>query len=224
MKFTVPKIPRRWLLILPVFLIAIGAMFVMRSREKPTGPVAQAVMAASVRLSKTILPSGTAKEMNMQLALRLAQTKQFAAARKVFEELLLGEPTNVSLLNNIAYVSGEMGDYPRAGEYLQTAIQVSEACAECLNNLGAVLYKQGKKDEAKQSFEKAAKIDPTYVDPKLNLAVLLEENSDWSGALEWYRQAEPGIKDPEIKKWVSMRAVWMAEIATANKRQVAGER
>jgi len=224
LRLPLTQIPKRWLVILPVFLFAIVTVVVMRARAKPEGKIAEAVMTASVRLSKTILPARTAKEMNADLAVRLAQSKQYPAARKVFEEILLSEPTNVSILNNIAFVSAEMGDVPRAIEYLQTALQVSEACAECFNNLGSLLHKQGKGIEAKSNFERAVKLDPFYVDPKLNLGVLLEESSDWTGAYEWYRQAEPGIKDPELKKWVGVRIIWMSEISTANKRQIAGEK
>ena len=203
-------------------MFALVLVLVVGLRKGP--PKAEELLTASVRLSKTILPSGTARDWNAELGVRLAKGKHFGAARKVFEEILLIEPTNVSLLNNIAFVSGEQGDFARASEYLQTAIQISENCAECFNNMGSLLYKQGKKAEAKAQFEKATKIDGNYIDPKLNLAVLMEEESDWQSALDWYRQVAPLVQDPETKKWVDGRSAWMLEIAQSTKRSVAGEK
>jgi len=216
-------IPTRWKIGLPMFALVLVAILGLRKGGSASSTKTEDLLTASVRLSKTILPAGTARDWNAELGVRLAKSKQYGAARRVFEEILLLEPTNVSLLNNIAFVCGEQGDFARAAEYLQTAIQVSENCAECFNNLGSLLYKQGKKAEAKTNFERATKIDGNYVDPKLNLAVMLEEESDWPGALEWYRQVVPLLQDPEVKKWVDGRAAWMLEIAQSTKRQVAGE-
>lgn len=216
------SIPPRWKIGLPMFGLVLVA--IVNLKKAPQAVTTEELITASVRLSKNILPSGTARDWNAELGVRLAKGKQYGAARKVFEEILLIEPTNISILNNIAFVSGEQGDYPRAMEYLQTALQVSETCAECYNNMGTLLYKQGKRDEARTAFEKAARIDGNYVDPKLNIAVLLEEDSDWQGALDWYKQAEALITDPEVKKWVLSRATWMAEIARNTKRNIAGEK
>lgn len=200
-------------------LVLIAAIGLKRSPPK-----AEEILTASVRLSKTLLPAGTARDWNMELGVRLAKKKHYGAARKIFEEILLMEPTNISLLNNIAYVAGEQGDLARAAEYLQTALQISDQCAECLNNLGTILVKQSKVTEARVSFERATKIDGNYLDPRLNLAVLLEGESDWIAALDWYRQSEPLVQDPEIRKWVNARAAWMAEAAQNAKRQIAGEK
>jgi len=217
-------IPTRWKIGLPMFALVLALIVGLRKGPaKPAGTTMEEMLTASVRLSKTILPAGTARDWNAELGVRLAKSKQYGAARKVFEEILLLEPTNISLLNNVAFVCGEQGEFARAAEYLATALQVSENCAECYNNMGSLMYKQGKKAEAKANFERATKIDGNYIDPKLNLAVLLEEESDWLGALEWYRQVAPLLQDPEVKKWVDGRAAWMLEIAQSTKRQIAGE-
>ena len=226
LKLKLSAIPTRWKIGLPMFALVLAALVGLRkpATEGTSSSSGEDLLTATVRLSKSILPAGTARDWNMELGVRLAKAKHFPAARKIFEEILLLEPTNVSLLNNIAYVSGEQGDYARALEYLQTALQVSETCAECFNNVGTILHKQGKSAEAKTAFERAMKIDANYIDPKLSLAVLFEEESDWQGALDMYRQVENVIQDPEIKKWVSTRALWMSEISQTTKRQVAGEK
>lgn len=216
------SIPTRWKIALPMFALVLIAVVNLKKGHQSVSK--EEILTASVRLSKSILPSGTAKEWNAELAIRLVKSKQFGAARKIFEELLLSEPTNVALLNNIAYVSGEQGDFTRAAEYLQTALQVSDNCAECHNNLGSLFYKQGKKEEARAAFDKATKVDGNYLDAKLNLAMMMEEDSDWQGALDLYKQSDALVTDPEVKKWVQNRAVWMAEIASNAKRNLAGDK
>ncbi len=214
------KIPMRWIIGFPLFLLVLAGVYFSK---KPQVKPADLFVTTAVRLSTNVLPTSTARDWNAELGLRLTKAKHYGAAKRVFEELLLAEPTNVSILNNIAYVVGEQGDFVRAQEYLQTAVQVSESCAECFNNLGTLLYKQGKKGEAKGNFQKALQVNANYIDAKLNMAILAEEDSDWAGALDWYKQAENAITDPEVKKWVLTRASWMTEIAQNAKRQVAGE-
>lgn len=200
-----------------LFSTVAGVYFLLRSRRTQ-------VVSAAARLSKNLFPSESVREISLQLGWQLAKAKEYKAALKVFEEVLLSEPTNVSVLNNLAYVAAETGDLRLAAEYLQTALQISDKCAECLNNLGSVLLKQGKAAEARPNFEQAIQIDPAAIDPKLNLAVLFEGQSDWASALEWYRMVEPQLQDAELKKWVNLRIIWMAEISPTGMRKIASEK
>src|SRR5262249_34960689 len=139
-------------------------------------------MTETVRLSTSILPDGTANQINAKIALKLVASKQWDAARMLLQEILSTEPNNASILNNLAYIDGEQGDLKKAQDYLSTAIQVDDHCAECFNNLGTILVKQSKQEEAKKMFERAVAIDPKYADAFLNLAVAQEALSDWLSA------------------------------------------
>ncbi len=174
------------------------------------------------RLSKVMLRVDNSKTLGLELGIKLVHSGQLGAAKRIFEDVLAKEPTNVSVLNNLAYVAGEQGDLKLAGEYLQTVLQISAACGECLNNLGSVRHRQGNAEEARRLFEQAARVEPTLPDAKLNLAVLAEEKSEWVEALQWYKQAEPLVKDSEIKKQVLQRMQWMTEITQSSHRQIAG--
>ena len=132
-------------------------------------------------------------------------------------------------MNNLAYIAGEQGDTNRAAEYLSTAIQVNDKCAECFNNLGSILFKQGKQAEARKMFERAVAIDAKYADAELNLAVALEGMSDWLGAAENYQSGGEPRQRSGSHQVGHQRATWMAEIAGAtvgapagSKRDVAG--
>jgi tetratricopeptide (TPR) repeat protein len=176
---------------------------------------------ALLRFSKHLFPSRSVHRLSARLAVNLMKTKEYKAANRVLADILRDEPRNPDVLNNLGFVLGEQDDFVKAEEYLRRAIEVSSKCAECENNLGSVLIKLNKLDEAKTRFERARQIDPRYIDAHLNYALLLEQMNDWNGAFEAYKKAEALVTDPELKKTLSMRIVWMAEIAQGGRRNVA---
>ncbi len=176
------------------------------------------------RITKSILPKSSVNEMSVKLGVELAKGKHYEAAKKLFEDALITNPKDVSVLNNIAFVLGEMGESSKAIEYLENAIKISQNCAECLNNLGTLFYKQGRQKEAKEFFEKAKNANPSMIDALLNLAVLAEEEGDWASAMQLYKDSENKIQEAELRKWVSQRAVWLAEITKSTNRSIAEEK
>lgn len=199
-----------------VALVVMGYLLVRTEKAE--------ILVVGAKLSKTFMPGSKGSEMSSRLAMRLVDSKQYPEAKKVFEDLLVSEPQNVSVLNNLAYVLGEMGAFPSAFEYLQTAVQINPQCSECFNNLGSILHRQGKSKEAIEALQKAAALDPNHPDPRVNLAVLYEELGDWPAALDWYKQAETRVQDPKVRKWVTLRALWMSELAQGSQRKIAGEK
>ena len=63
-----------------------------------------------------------------------------------------------------------MGDYTKAEEYIQKAIDKDENNAVLFDHLADVFSKQNKNEKAKEYWEKALEIDPTLteVQEKLN--------------------------------------------------------
>lgn len=177
----------------------------------------------SLRLSKSFTKSEEIQTQNIELGIKLVRSQQFAEAKKIFERILAADMDNVSVLNNLGYVSGEMGKLSVAKEYLKKAIELFPQCAECLNNLGAVLIREGNRVEARAKFEKALELYPQYVDALLNLGVLFEEDSEWSSAWESFRRASGQISDPELKKWVDLRVGLLAQIPQSTRRELAHE-
>jgi Flp pilus assembly protein TadD len=142
----------------------------------------QEAVQVTVKLSKRILPPKATADLNLSLALHLVRDKHLPVAKRIYEEMLVGSPSNEGLLNNIAYVVGEMGDLKLAEEYLRTAIQVKANCAECLNNLGSIMHRAGKAEEARALYLKSLQLNDKSQDALLNLAVLCEEKGDWATA------------------------------------------
>lgn len=197
---------------------------IIAMQDIPEGTPREQVITNCYRLSKSVFSPTVLNGAALKLGIDYAKKKQYPLAKKIFEEVLATEPTNASVLNNLAFIAGEENDLVKAAEYLRTSVMINASCAECMNNLGSILFRQNKPDEARKLFEDAAKLDPKYIDPRLNLAMLLEEKAEWSSALEMYRQAEPHIIEPELKRMVSQRSSWMAEIAQNSKRNVAQEK
>jgi len=197
--------------ILAAFVICVGFLISVVIQSK-TGKKKVALDRKIPKLSKSIVPQERAIEFTIQLGLKLIREGEVESAKNVFEKLLVTHPNNVSILNNLGYLMGEMGNWAKASLYLEKAIQISNNCAECLNNLGTALQRQGKVIEARKMFEQAVNADPKFLDPKLNLAVLYEMKGDWALALEWYKKSAGDLKDSKLTEWVNTRALWMAEI------------
>lgn len=176
------------------------------------------------RITKSILPKNSINEMTVKLGVQLAKGKHYEAAKKLFEDALITNPKDAAILNNLGYILGEMGEISKAIEYLENAVKLSPNCAECLNNLGTLFYNQGKQKEAKEFFGKAIKVDSSLTDAALNLAVLAEEEGDWVTAMQLYKDSENKIAELELRKWVSQRATWLAEITKNSVRGIAEEK
>ncbi len=58
-----------------------------------------------------------------------------------------------------------------------------------LNNLGTVLYQQGKTEEAKPYFVKAVRINPRDLNSQLNLGAALVKEGSYAEAIEHYKKA-----------------------------------
>ena len=61
-------------------------------------------------------------------------------------------------------------------------------CGVAYSDLGNVLFKEGKWDEARTLFQKAVEIDPTYVDARYNLGNAFFQRGQWNEAVEQFQK------------------------------------
>ncbi len=78
-----------------------------------------------------------------------------AMAKKAVEK----EPLNSSFLDTIGWVYYKIGDYVKAKEYLEKALEVAGDRSVMLDHLGDILFKMGKKNLALEFWQKAYKLD-----------------------------------------------------------------
>ncbi|HKJ25045.1 MAG TPA: tetratricopeptide repeat protein [Myxococcota bacterium] len=69
------------------------------------------------------------------------------------------------------------------------ALEIDPEFTDAHCNLGAVLYNDGRRDEARVCFERALQLDAGHLESNLNLANILEEENRNEAALQHYKAA-----------------------------------
>ena len=113
---------------------------------------------------KTPAPTRTPAEL-MTEALALFDANDLVRAQLLFEEVLELEPGHADALHFLGLTGNRVRDLGFAMEYFERSIQARPKDAVFHNNLGSVLVKAGRTEEAAVFFRKALEFDP-----KLNIA------------------------------------------------------
>ncbi len=92
-------------------------------------------------------------------------------------------------LNREAAELMQRGDWKSAQDTLQSALAADLYYGPAHNNLGVVHMRQGNLYEASNEFEWARRLMPGHPDPRINLAMVLEQVGKPKDALESYRSA-----------------------------------
>ena len=86
-------------------------------------------------------------------------------------------------------LDADPGQWARAIEAYEMALELEDDYADAYCNLGAVRYNQGKHADARRAFEACLAREADHVEANFNLANVLEEEGDDGGALTHYRRA-----------------------------------
>jgi tetratricopeptide (TPR) repeat protein len=78
----------------------------------------------------------------------------------------------------------QQDDHKEAEHFFEQALKLNSRAKEAYNNLGAIYARRGEHDRAREMFQAAVEIDPTYVFPRCNLAIYLLNEDDLAGALD----------------------------------------
>ena len=108
------------------------------------------------------------------------------------------DPTAAAYYNlGIAYYN--QGNYIKAIELWEKAIELDPDLAMAYNNLGVAYKNQGNLTKAIESYEKAIELDPDLAMAYVNLGVAYYNNSDVNTALIYYKKAarlgHKGVQD-----------------------------
>jgi tetratricopeptide (TPR) repeat protein len=118
----------------------------------------------------------------------LFQQGKASEAVAVYEQALEVDPTFIKARNNAALATVELGQLDRAVYHYRKSLE-TDPKAEIYSDLGFVLYRQGKRQEAVESYESAIELDPDCASAHFNLAVALVAQNDLDGAALHYREA-----------------------------------
>ena len=98
-------------------------------------------------------------------------------ALKNFKKVL-----TINSKNNLAYfIIGNFyineGKFKEAQNWYKELLMLNPGHAECRNNLGVLLYRDGEKEGSIEEFKKAKKLKKNYIDPLFNLKCTLSKKS-----------------------------------------------
>lgn len=104
----------------------------------------------------------------------LFERDRFRDALERYREVQAERPDLLEVHYNIGTTLYKLGDYPRAVEELQRAVQSTDAslAERSLYSLGNAYVRMGRLDDAVRSYRAALKLDPGDEDAKFNLEVI----------------------------------------------------
>jgi Tfp pilus assembly protein PilF len=142
------------------------------------------------------------KGVSHPLAVLYDRQGRFDAAEREYQRALEESPRNADLLNDYGYFLYSRGDLALAEQHLRAAIKSAPEHQKALLNLGLILGRQQKFDEALAVFEKA--VGPAAA--RHNLGLLHTQQGNSAEARRWFAAAsrlDPSLtQSREVLAWM----------------------
>jgi predicted O-linked N-acetylglucosamine transferase (SPINDLY family) len=141
------------------------------------------------------------KELQSQTSQALAffKRQEYEQAEALFIEILRQAPDYADALNLYGCLCDEMGALEKSVHLLQRATRANPAAYPYFYNLGNVLFKLDRLDEALASYHKALKLKPDYAQAYNNLGLALVRMAKLDEAKASFKKAIaslPNFADP----------------------------
>jgi putative PEP-CTERM system TPR-repeat lipoprotein len=107
--------------------------------------------------------------------------KDYASAAKYYQAMLAAQPDNALILNNLAWVSGQLKD-PKAIEYAERAYQLAPSSPAILDTLGMLVVEKGDVARGIELLKKASELQPGNGAIRLNYASALAKSGQKDAA------------------------------------------
>ncbi|MGE5625729.1 MAG: aspartyl/asparaginyl beta-hydroxylase domain-containing protein [Bacillota bacterium] len=115
-----------------------------------------------------------------------AQRGEFAAARNLYEQVLVLDPSHAEALSFVAVQSLQTGDTHLAIALLERGVAAHPQDANLFKNLGLARRAAGRNDDALRAFAAAVALKPDFTVAMLNQGALLMELGRYDEALASY--------------------------------------
>ncbi len=119
-------------------------------------------------------------------------------------------PLNVAILNDLGVYYLSKSDDIRAEEVFREAIKANPAHARAHYNLGTLLFRKGRLEEAATSFTRALDSNPYYGEARYNRALVRTAAGDLEGAEQDYREVTRSDRSETAAKAYSNLAILLA--------------
>lgn len=135
------------------------------------------------------------------LANVVMQKKDYKEAAQRYREILVQQPDNVAILNNLAWVLSEMNE-PSGLTYAEKAYAKAPDNPNVQNTYGWLLFNRNESPDSKQRgmtlLVRAAELAPLDADIKMHLAKAMLKTGDRQGAIKQFQELIK-IADPALK-------------------------
>ncbi len=108
----------------------------------------------------------------LYLAEQASARKDYAGAARHYRVLLEAQPDNAAVLNNLAWVAGQLKD-PKAIDYAEKANKLAPDQPALMDTLAVLLVDKGDSTRAMELFKKALELAPQASQIRLNYATAL---------------------------------------------------
>ncbi|MEO8313522.1 MAG: tetratricopeptide repeat protein [Pseudomonadota bacterium] len=131
-----------------------------------------------------------------------AEVKQgFRDAREKFRKAAEADPAMKEAWNLIGYTSRRLGEYTESLKAYETALKLQPDYPEAIEYLAELYVETGRLDDAKASFAKLQKANPSYAN------VLLQSMRDWLAGPAKSVASVSSVQREDFTKWVSAQKV-----------------
>ena len=165
--------------VLLVVLVGVAYLRIIRPAQMKSP---EAVSSSLPEVSTQVV----SKEQLWTQAEEIFVNQDWRRGREVFQKLILVDPTNPEVYNNLGVAYKKTGATKEAYKQYEKALAIQPDYPEALNNLGSLLLADLRLSEARQKLEKAIQIKGDYPDPYFNLGIILEAQGDNKGAIVHY--------------------------------------
>jgi len=172
---------------IPLVLLAVSA----KAQQVPNGPLG-ATPSDQGPAAQKMTPRQKA-QMDAEI---LMARKEYEAAAKAYQTILIDDPRNAKILNLAGIAYQQMGDGEKATHYYKLAVKYDKTDGNALNNLGTVEFSEHRYGKAikyyKQSIAKGNALATIYA----NLGYAYCGNKEYPKGMSAFGQAL--ALDPEV--------------------------
>lgn len=125
----------------------------------------------------------------LQIALQHHQAGDFAAAEKIYREILADNPDQADIWHLMGILFAQQQKFKESQEFIEKAVKLDPKNPAYENSLGNVFKNLGNLDQASNHYQQALILAPTYAVAYNNLAIIFSQQKKDQEAEKCYRQA-----------------------------------
>lgn len=143
----------------------------------------------------------------LQQAVDLQNQGKTGEATAYYEAILKVDPDQPDALHLLGLVASTRHDYSRAEELIRRALTIVPESSVFYGNLGVVLRRAGRVDEAIEAYHTAIELDPSSADAYFNLGKSLKLKGDIQSAEQAFRKSTE-LDPHKHTAWLSLMNVY----------------